>query len=107
MTKKDQYIMGRADYLYDHDGYSLSDGCKIAEKEWNSKYKIGDKVRTKIHYTNDERSEVDALIIGMTVDEKNDCIKYKIRFEPTSFNKKLGSTGCEGIVYEDDIIKQI
>ena len=38
MTKKDIYIMGRAEYLADHEGYSLTEGCKIAEKEWNERY---------------------------------------------------------------------
>lgn len=35
MTPKDIYIMGRAEYLTDHEGYSLAEACKIAEKEWD------------------------------------------------------------------------
>lgn len=35
MTPKDIYIMGRAEYLTDHEGYSLTEACKIAEKEWD------------------------------------------------------------------------
>lgn len=31
--------MGRAEYLADYEGYSLTEGCKIAEKEWNEMYK--------------------------------------------------------------------
>lgn len=38
MTKKDVYIMGRAEYLADHEGYSLTESYKIAEKEWNKMY---------------------------------------------------------------------
>lgn len=30
--------MGRAEYLADYEGYSLTEGCKIAEKEWNKKH---------------------------------------------------------------------
>lgn len=39
MTPKDIYIMGRAEYLSEYEGYSLTEGCKIAEKEWNDVYK--------------------------------------------------------------------
>ena len=31
--------MGRAEYLADYEGYSLTEGCKIAEKEWTEMYK--------------------------------------------------------------------
>ena len=31
--------MGRAEYLADYEGYSLKEGCKIAEKEWNNEQK--------------------------------------------------------------------
>lgn len=37
MTPKDIYIMGRAEYLADHEGYSLTEACKIAEKEWDKR----------------------------------------------------------------------
>lgn len=37
MTKKDIYIMGRAEYLYDHEGMSISEGYEIARKEWEEK----------------------------------------------------------------------
>lgn len=39
MTQKDIYIMGRAEYLSEYEGYSLTEGCKIAEKEWNERHK--------------------------------------------------------------------
>lgn len=39
MIPKDIYIMGRAEYLADHEGYSLTEACKIAEKEWNDGHK--------------------------------------------------------------------
>lgn len=35
MTKKDIYCMGRAEYLSEYEGYSLTEGWKIAEKEWH------------------------------------------------------------------------
>lgn len=38
MSKKDICIMGRAKYLADYEGYSLTEGCEIAEKEWNKKH---------------------------------------------------------------------
>lgn len=38
MTKKDQYVMGRAEFLSERDGISLTEGCEIAEKEWREKY---------------------------------------------------------------------
>lgn len=37
MSKKDIYIMGRAEYLADYEGYSLTEGSEITEKEWNKK----------------------------------------------------------------------
>lgn len=44
MSKKDIYIMGRAEYLADYEGYSLTEGCKIAEssKETNRKRCLSD-----------------------------------------------------------------
>lgn len=38
MTPKDQYVMGRAEYLSEKKGISLTEGCEIAEKEWKEKY---------------------------------------------------------------------
>ena len=49
MTPKDIYIVGRGEYLTDHEGYSLTEACKIAEKEWD-KSKEGErnfKVKTE------------------------------------------------------------
>ena len=68
------------------------------------KYNIGDKVRTKIHYMNDKRTEVDAVIRGINLDD-TDTIKYKIHFDPDDFHKKQGSTGCEGYVDQNDILE--
>lgn len=34
MTPKQRYCMGRAEYLAEYEGYSLTEGYEIAEKEW-------------------------------------------------------------------------
>ena len=39
MTQKEQYVMGRAEYLNEYEGVSLTEGCEIAEKEWEEKNK--------------------------------------------------------------------
>lgn len=39
MTPKEIYCCGRAEYLYDQYGYSISEGYAIAEKEWEEKHK--------------------------------------------------------------------
>ena len=57
-------------------------------------YNIGDKVRTKIHYQNDNRTEVKAIIRGIELDNNTDAVSYKIRFEPDEFDKNQGCTGC-------------
>ncbi len=36
MTPKEIYCMGRAEYLSEFEGYSLAEGYKIAEKEWEN-----------------------------------------------------------------------
>ena len=69
-----------------------------------NKYNLGDKVRTKIHYENDKRTEVDAIIRGMEIIDETDNIKYKIWFEPEESSKKQGWTGCIGYVDQDDIL---
>ena len=38
MTPKQIYCMGRAEYLADHEGYSLTEGYAITEKEWDAKH---------------------------------------------------------------------
>ena len=68
----------------------------------NNRYNIGDKVITKIHYRNDKRKEVEAIIIGVVENKTN--VKYKIKFEPKELDKELGCTGCEGYIDESDII---
>ena len=37
MSAKEIYCMGRAEYLAEYKGYSLSEGYVIAEKEWDSR----------------------------------------------------------------------
>lgn len=68
-----------------------------------NKYNIGDKIKTRIHYKNDPRTEIDATIIGIELENNN--IKYKIKFDATPAKVRLGCTECEGYVAEDDIIK--
>lgn len=34
MTKKEQYCQGRAEYLQETTGCALSEGYRIAEREW-------------------------------------------------------------------------
>lgn len=69
------------------------------------KYNIGDRVRTKIHYQNDSRAEVEAVIRGIVLEDGTDKVKCKIWFEPDEFHKKQGSTGCSGYINQDDIIE--
>ena len=68
-----------------------------------NKYNIGDKVKTKIYYQNDTRKEVEAVIIGVELDNET-YVKYKIKFEPEELDKEQGCTGCEGYINETDII---
>lgn len=69
-----------------------------------NKYNLCDKVRTKIHYENDNRKEVDAFICGIELVDGTDEIRYKIWFESDEFDKKLGGTGCTGYISQEDII---
>lgn len=41
MTPKQIYCMGRAEYLAEYKGCSLTEGYKIAEKEWDERQKGG------------------------------------------------------------------
>lgn len=70
-----------------------------------NKYNLLDKIRTKIHYENDKRKEVDAVVRGIEMIDETDNIKYKIWFEADEFHKKQGCTGCIGYVSQDDIFK--
>lgn len=73
----------------------------------NIKYNIGDKIRTKIHYQNDKRTEVEAIICGVELYDETDEVRYKIWFEPNDFDKKCGATGhCIGYVDQNDIIME-
>ena len=69
-----------------------------------SKYNLCDKVRTKIHYENDNRKEVDAFIRGIELVDETDEIRYKIWLESDKFDKKLGCAGCIGYISQEDII---
>lgn len=70
-----------------------------------NKYNIGDKVRVKIHYQNDRRTEVVAVILRAELCDNNKTT-YKIEFEPDKYDKKHGCTGCVGYISEDDIIRK-
>ena len=37
MTDKEIYCTGRAEYLYEYLGYSLKEGYKVAQEEYNCK----------------------------------------------------------------------
>lgn len=68
------------------------------------KYDVGIKVRAKIHYMNDPRDEVDAVVCGIKIDGEKNKIKYKIHMEPTKEDREMGCTGSEGYVDQDDIL---
>lgn len=68
------------------------------------KYRIGDRVKAKVNYQNDQRNEVEAVIYGVEIDSNIDRIRYKIHMEPTEFDKKMGCTGCTGCVYQENIL---
>lgn len=72
-----------------------------------SKYNVGDKVRTKIRYQNDRRKEVEATILGVELENRTDKVKYKIHFEPEEWDKEQGCTGCEGYINEDDVLELV
>ena len=38
MTNKDIFVMGRAEYISEHDGISLTAASEIAENEWKEMY---------------------------------------------------------------------
>lgn len=67
-----------------------------------NKYNIGDKVKAKIHYVNDSRREVEAIIIEIIENSYN--IMYLIWFELDEIGKILGSTGGCCYIDQDDII---
>lgn len=69
-----------------------------------NKYNIGDRIKGKIHYSNDKRKEIEAIILGAEFVDEINTIRYKIKFEPEEFYKKQGCTGCVGYVLESDII---
>lgn len=68
------------------------------------KYDIGTKVRAEIHYMNDPRSEVEAVICGIEIDVKKNKIKYMISIEPTEEEKEMGCTGSTGYIDQDNIL---
>lgn len=68
------------------------------------KYDIGTKVMAKIHYMNDPRDEVDAVICGIEIDGENNKINYKINMDPTKEDREIGCTGYVGYVDQNDIL---
>lgn len=103
---------------YDDESYNIMNIYDISNdggdtKDSNStlnKYHIGDWVRTKIHYINDKRTEVNATIIGVF---KNDAggIDYKISFCREERECSMCTSSCdscdEGYVGEEDIISKV
>ena len=75
---------------------------KLLAKRQN-RYNIGDCVRAKIHYENDPRTEVTATISGIEINADKSVI-YKIHFEPSDWDKKMGATGNICYISESDII---
>lgn len=39
MTEKERYCTGRAEYLAEHSGCSVTEGYRIAEREWEANFK--------------------------------------------------------------------
>lgn len=68
-----------------------------------NKYNVGDRIRTRIHYQNDSRKEVEATIVSVELNSDN--VKYRINFEPEEYDKEHGCTGYEGYIDQNDIIK--
>lgn len=68
-----------------------------------NKYNIGEKIKTKIHYQNDKRKNVEAVILAIVL-ENDENVKYKIEFDPDERHRVQGCTGCIGYVSQDDII---
>ena len=68
------------------------------------KYDISTKVKAKIHYMNDRKREVEAVICGIEIDGENNTIKYKIHMEPTEGEKKMGCTGTTTYINQDDVL---
>ena len=61
-----------------------------------NKYNVGDRVKTKIHYQNDKRKVVEAIIIGAELDNETN-IKYKSEFEPEELDKNRDVQGVKVI----------
>ena len=71
------------------------------------KYSVKDKIKTKIHYENDERTEVEAVIYGiewLEYEDGTDIVRYKIGFNPEERDRKMGCKKCFGYVMQDDIL---
>ena len=68
-------------------------------------YNIGDQIKTKIHYINDPRSEVQATIIGISIDKDNDKEDVRYLIEFANLNDEIPSN--EGYIKEKDIIKKM
>lgn len=68
-----------------------------------NKYNIGDKIKANIHYQNDSRTEVEAVIRGIELEDDN-TIRYKIFFNSDNYCKDKGCSGCIGYIEQNDII---
>lgn len=61
-----------------------------------NKYGVGDKIKTRIHYRNDSRTEVDAVIIDIMPEK--DKVDYKIEFDGTPMEKLMDASGAKAIL---------
>lgn len=68
-----------------------------------NKYNIGDKVKTKIRFTNGEIIEVEEAIITQIINDILDNIIYKVCFEADENDIRLGCCTSR-YVSQDDII---
>ena len=88
-------------------GISLDELCDMGKPRYH-KYDIKDKVRTKIHYMNDTRTEVNAIIRGIDISDYGKNIKYEIAFTSNKKSSKeirTNALDCTGYVEENDIIE--
>lgn len=99
---------------YDDESYNIMNIHYISNDEGDTKdnnstlnkYHLGDWVRTKIHFINDKRTEVNAIITGVFLNTPGG-IDYKISFGPDKQRDESMCTGCEGYVSENDIISKV
>lgn len=56
MTQKEIYCCGRAEYLSEYEGCSLTEGYARAEEEWNKQHKVNRFVHRE-EYDYDDHEE--------------------------------------------------